>query len=529
MGHRFQHSLLATLSVLGGTLFMAGCGCDADATCLPPPTGGASGEAGAGGEGGAGGGPDCPGDPTDGEVLEGCGVWASSSMGDDANAGTRDFPVKTLSKALELAAQDGGPMRVYACGEVFSEAVEIKGISLFGGFDCTNGWTYAGTMKRAEIRAPVALAAMKLLASDRFAELGDLRVIASDAVDPGASSIAVFALQGSRARFRRVEVIAGKGADGADGEPGHHSGHPAQKGLAGINGADACTMAAGLGGAGVLTVCEDGSESLSGQGGDGGAAGANDGLNGFPWPAMNPQGKGAGGKGEDAVTGESCTPGYSGAHGADGQDGFGAMGRGVLSEAGYFGARGGDGTPGLPGQGGGGGGASLGANCLPAPFGGAGGGSGGSGGCGGKGGQGGQAGGSSIGFALLSDDIYFQDGRIVSVDAGNGGNGGALQPGGQGGLPGYGGLGSGAAAGAKSGCAGGVGGKGGNGGNGGGGQGGHSVTVLHPLGVELFTMKPIERVYGKEGKGGVGGDVDSFPQKGADGYSGIYVTVKLGE
>lgn len=493
-------------------------GCEATATCRRIDTDGGEGTSGEGGAGGAGtgeggdaGGSDlvCPVDPMDGEVADRCGVWVSAALGDDDNPGTQEEPVRTLTRGIELAnPENAGPGRLYACGGADAEYVEWvvlpSGISLFGGFECLHGWRFVGSDRRAVLHAPAASPVLTLAEGEKESLIRDVKVWAEDAVEPGGSSIAVMALPGSRATFRRVELVAGDAADGLDGEDGTHNGVPAQQGLPGNNGTDACTADPGLGGAAVITQC-DGAPSIGGQGGDGNAVAASDGLDGLPADPNLP-GYGAGGPGEDDAQGTVCKPGIGGAHGKDGQHGAGGYSVGKLTSDGYFGASGGDGEPGQPGQGGGGGGASLGASCAAAPYGGAGGGSGGSGGCGGKGGKGGQAGGSSIGIALLSNGIFADDITIRAGNGGNGGNGGVMQQGGQGGLPGYGGLGFGGAGGVKNACGGGLGGHGGNGGNGGGGHGGHSAAVAQVSGVLLKLGRPLMLEFGQEGAGGKGGD-----------------------
>ncbi len=539
-----RHSLHAGL-VTAGTVILPACGlsehffdCDYDATCEPDPGGGTAGASGAGGTGGAGGsggasgtggtggaggaattgdGPTCVlEDPVDGQVIAEenapCAIWVSSSLGDDANPGTRDLPVKTLMKAIALAGADGGPGRVYACAEIYPEAVKLAEVSLYGGFRCDKPqWPYAIDEEvRAEIQAPPEPAPLVLLKSQAVSRVLDFNVIAGDAALPGGSSIAVLALEDSRALFLRSHVIAGNGADGLDGEDGSHDDQPAPQGLNGGDGTPACLLDVGLGASSAIKACPDGSQSIGGQGGDANAIAASDGSQGFEAPDPNPQGYGASGKGEDVAQGTACTPGIGGAHGTDGLDGAGGAGFGKLTSAGLIttGAAGADGKPGLPGQGGGGGGASLGAACVavggPAK-GGAGGGAGGSGGCGGKPGKGGQAGGSSFAFAILSNGIRVDEAVVQAGNGGNGGHGGIRQTGGKGGLPGYGGSGFGGAAGAQQGCGGGIGGYGGDGGAGGGGRGGHASIVGAPLGIDLDTGT-ITPIPGTPGLGGIAGN-----------------------
>lgn len=514
---------LGFLAVIG----VAGPGCDRSCAysfrCGPMGL-----DPGGGGAGGAGGGePDpCPADPADGPVRADCGVWVSSSWGDDSQPGTQTAPVATLARAIELAAE--GTHRIYACGETYPEVVRLPaGISLAGGFSCARGiWSYDGPERRALIAPGVPALAALLLTKGEGETTGeggsvirDVEVRAADAVDPGASSIAVFSLAGARADLRRCHLIAGNGADGASGEPGNHDGAPAQKGLPGNPGEEACTSNPGLGGVAVELECDDGTATIGGKGGDGGEAAADDGAAGAQPPDPNPQGYGAAGKGESLAQGTACTPGIGGAQGNSGAHGLGAVDHGHLTKDGYVGVAGADGFPGTPGQGGGGGGGSVGDSiCGGAPHGGAGGGSGGTGGCGGKPGKGGQAGGASIALAMLTDETTIKESLIVTGAGGKGGNGGALQPGGQGGFPGLGGFGFGGASGVKGGCSGGVGGQGGNGGNGGGGRGGHSIGIVTagPAGISI--TKDVTFVYGNPGAGGKGGNPNI---RGTDGQMGI--------
>lgn len=505
-------SLLA-LPLLGmGT---AGCysfwGCDASASCPMEGTDEEEGTA-------------CPRDPAEGEVRESCGVWVSAALGDDDNPGTQGKPVRTLSRAVELADPAAhGLGRVYACGGAeaeseYRERVMLPaGISLSGGFACAGGWSYAGEVQRAVIHAPPAPAVLALAENGEESWITDVVVVADNAMEPGGSSIAVIALEGSNALLRRAELVAGNGADGLDGEDGSHDQQPAKQGLPGNDGVDACTVDPGLGGATVVTQCDDGSQSIGGQGGDGDALVATAGWQGLPAPEPNPEGYGAGGEGQNAAQATKCVFGAHGAHGQDGDEGSGGTGTGTLTKDGFVGADGEHGLPGFPGQGGGGGGASLGASCGALPKGGAGGGSGGSGGCGGRGGKGGQAGGSSIGVALLSNGIALEDVVIRTGNGGKGGNGGAMQIGGKGGLPGDGGAGLGGPGGAQNGCAGGVGGHGGNGGSGGGGRGGHSATMVRTKENLLKRMEHLAYIRGESGAGGLGGGPSI---NGGDGYPG---------
>lgn len=471
--------------------------------------------------------PFCPGDPAemlgDGVPAE-CGLWVSSSQGDDDNDGSPGAPLATLGEAAARAVT--GRRRVYACAESFEESlIWPSGVSLHGGFHCANlNWLYSNGSSRTQITAPPDEIPLTVDGSTipDLALFTDLNLLAADATKPGGSSIAMLALAGARAEMRRGRLKSGNGAAGADGDDGDHIGTAAKAGVHGKDGAPACTGDVGMGGQLVALTCEDGT-SFGGQGGHGGVLAANSGDDGELMPTPNPQGFGLGGKGEDLVAGLFCTPGIGGAVGKDGDPGLGGGWPPRLAPAGYLGVWGQDGKPGRAGQGGGGGGASAGnAACGGLLHGGAGGGSGGTGGCGGKGGRGGQPGGASIGVAMLADSLVLVDIIIVSGNGGNGGRGGTPQQGGQGGLPGIGGAGSPAAGGPNPGCVGGGGGYGGDGGHAGGGLGGPSLAVAY-AGTQPPEIRGTQELsYGQGGSGGPGSDPTVNGTGGEDGKSGLF-------
>lgn len=466
----------------------------------------------------------CPDDPAEGGPIPAhCGVWASASLGDDANDGSPGAPVATLSHAADLAMI--GPRRVYACAEVFEQPLEWPaGVALHGGVACDDlDWWYPGS-KHTELIGQAGEIPLTLTGSVHAEPslLTDLKVEAADAVQPGGSSIAVLARTDARAELRRCELRAGDGADGADGDDGDHFGAPAKDGLSGKNGAAACTGPIGKGGETVALDCEGEDASFGGEGGNGGEMAANPGDDGEVAPAVNPQGFGLGGKGEDLAASLFCTPGIGGAVGKDGDPGLGGGGVPRLTATGYLGVWGNDGQRGRAGQGGGGGGGAAGtaAACGAQSAAGAGGGSGGTGGCGGRGGRGGQPGGASIGLAALTSALVLSGVQIEAGNGGRGGRGGVPQQGGQGGLPGIGGAGVPMVGGPNPGCLGGGGGYGGDGGPGGGGLGGFSLALAH-VGVPVPELVGFNVLLaGAAGAGGEAGEVGLTSAKGDEGVSG---------
>jgi hypothetical protein len=470
------------------------------------------------GSSGSGSGPLCPDDPAEGPVADECGIWLSrGGIGDSHNDGTQASPVDSWERATKLAQE--GPGRIYACGGQtwFEPIVVPAGVSVYGGFNCNNNWSYEGAANLTRVIAAPGEIGMTWLDSGSAGQLvlADFYVESKSAVVPGGSSIAVLIRDTKKFfAFYHCEIIAGDGADGLDGAPGGAGDLPATEGTAGNPGADACSAPLSKGGAAPETVCSVGT-SNGGAGGDGSPIIAANGGAGEPAGGLP---GGEGGLGEQ--TAPVCTAGADGASGTDGAFGHGGQARGRLTVDGYVGHAGEDGEPGTAAQGGGGGGARFGkaAVCGAANPGGAAGGSGGAGGCGGKAGKGGQAGGSSIGVAGLGKVSFLRNGHIKTGRGGDGGNGGPPEGGGDGGLPGQGGAGSGSI---KPGCPGGAGGNGGKGGWGGGGLGGTSAPIAVVRSADGGADLTATLEFGPEGKGGIGEEWAIDEARGKDGTAAI--------
>ncbi|WP_437827786.1 PGRS family protein [Sorangium sp. So ce1153] len=449
-------------------------------------------------------------------VEDRCGVFVAAS-GDNASAGTKEAPVKSLREAIARATDKGGA--VYACAEEFAEAVEVPaGVTLFGGLDCANGWQWIGEQKKTTVAPGIKAIPLTLARGEGTTRVEDVEAVAPDAQAKGGSSIAVLA-DGAIAELARCALVAGNAADGADGD--NAPSEAPERAPSGSNGVDACSDLDGTegpdttlaGGAQVVNRC-GGELSIGGRGGDGNESNGGGGQIGESGVL------GAAGSGEPTVADWSCAAGGTGQggdNGTPGTSGAGASGLGALSATGYTGVFGGDGTPGKPGQGGGGGGGARGGPVCAGGVAGAGasGGSGGAGGCGGLPGRGGGPGGASIALVSVEGKVTLTDCSLKAGSGGKGGAGGDLQPGGAGGVGGLGGMGVG---GSKNACDGGRGGQGGNGGPGGGGLGGPSLAIAFRGGSVKqegkTTLTP-----GVSGKGGLGGSNNLSMNAGADGVA----------
>ena len=465
---------------------------------------------------GTGGAPaSCDGDPTTDATLvrDDCFAFASAGAA-TGGKGTKASPFASLQEAIDAVKSDG--RRVLACADQpFAEEIVIPaGAEVVGGFDCAAwGWTDAA---RTTIAPGAGKLPLKLTSGSGTTVLRSLGAVAADAVGSGASSIAAIIDGGSSSplsvEFTQCDFSAGNGAAGAKGTTPIGTG---EDGALGNPGNAGCTdMNDVVGGSSKDHVC-GGESSQGGSGGVGNASAlsAGDGSAGKQPPiVMGPTGEnGEPGKGEQGAF--TCKPGGTGAMGDGGDPGLGASGIGSIDAKGFSGATGAAGnTAGKPGQGGGGGGGAKAGHC--AAFSGPSGGGGGSGGCGGLPGGGGAFGGSSIGILSLNAQIKLTKAKITSKDGGKGGTGADGQSGGVGGSGGI------TAGNNAFACAGGKGGQGGLGGAGGGGLGGHSLglAVKGPAPtLDMATQKAI--MFGMQGAGGLGGNMDLKMNDGAAGVA----------
>jgi hypothetical protein len=411
-------------------------------------------------------------------VDDGVGVFVSAA-GDDGATGKKAAPVKSLAKAVELAASRGLP-RVYVCEGTYETAVEIKtAVAIYGGMTCA--WAPSDTAK-ARLAPPKGIA-LRVSKVSGAVLVEDLDISGSaDANTPGDSAIAAFVSESTNVTFRRSNLSAGAGTAGAKGVSRSN-----YTGAAATPGGLTNTSAAGVG---PTCACMDGTGSKGGAGANGTGVGIE---NGSATPVVGTLNSGSTGAG-------SCTPATAGANGAASTPGSASAAPGALTSAGWGAAASVQSAPaGSPGQGGGGGGARSDLNL--------GGGGGGCGGCGGAGGGAGGNGGSSFGLLSFNSVVQLEGGALVSMAGADGGAGADGEPGQGGGA-----FGAGV-------CNGGPGGSGAGGSGGGGGAGGHSVPVAF-IGTEpkvtTATVTP-----GAKGAAGPGGAPGAGPgNPGATGAPG---------
>lgn len=472
-------------------------------------SGGTSAAAGAADDGGEGGSPSVPCDATRSPLEEVCRVTEENAIfvapeGDDTQEGTREAPLQSLTRAVQVAAETG--KFVVACTGTFRENVLIENVTraeLYGGFNCSEGWTHGAAVTSV---VPTLGVPLSINSVSGAAHVEGFAFRAPNGTAPGDSSLAASVVNSPDVTLRSVSLTAGNGATGAPGRTVPYTLPPATR-LRG-NAADA----AGAGGGALCSFeCPSEVSTVGGRGGDGDADGAGPrvpqpGEDGAPiYSASSTSGKGG--------TAAAACVGTLGLHGSgtDGADappadpGAGAKDWGVLDIRGWQPRAGAAGESGAPGQGGGGG---RGGDAASATL--AGGGGGGAcGGCGGKGGAAGQGGGGSIALMIVSAGVLLEDAQLTTANGGKGGAGAAGQAGQSGGTAGQN---------AGTGCDGGSGGSGADGGKGGGGAGGISVGILFS-GARPTTGAGVTFTLGNAGAGGIGAAAAPASNNGIDGVA----------
>ncbi len=443
-------------------------------------------------------------DGIDGNISDAIFVATSGS---DSNPGTMAQPKLTISAAIGTAAAQAKKQVLISKG-TYSERVTLtSGISLFGQYDATTGWT-RNTSNITTIRngntisgRMTALEGFNITSATTVAEL-DVQTLST--ASTGVSNYAIYCSSCTALTLRGLTITAGNagaGISGATGSAGSSGGN------GGNGGAGSCdTNAVGAGGSGGASSAG----RTGGNGGRGGLEGSNAGLTGAAGIGGTPGGFGGSG-GNPGGDGQNGTFGSSGSPGVNGSGGFsGSVAGGFwASSAGNAGA---NGTPGNGGGGGGGGGGEGGTFVNDGS--GNGGGGGGAGGAGGTAGAGGTGGGGSFGvFLISSTGIQLTGNTIASGNGGAGGAGGTGGTGGSGGTGGFGGTTCSAEVG--EGGDGGNGGAGGRGGHGGGGAGGPSFGVFRSNTTLSIAGNTISF-----GMGGVGGaSAGNSGQNGSSGQS----------
>jgi hypothetical protein len=432
-------------------------------------------------------------DGIDGDVTK--AIFVSLSGNDTTGDGTMKKPFATIAHAISVASTAGKDVYVdkgvYAIGTLSLKS----GVSIYGGYDSTKGWSRAAANETRFNGGSTAIVGTALNAD---LELQLLHVVASAASTPGTSSYAVNLSNSSTITVSIVGCVVEAGAGGAGKDaPATPKGADGSPASGRIGGASTCGAAGGDGGVAV-------SGATSGNPGNTGATASVSGSGAGGGP-------GAGGHAGKCLSTTYSTDGTAGLGASSGSSGSDASplatALGGFTSAIYVPASGQSGTAGSPGGGGGGGGSGggdssvCGIKCCDSTSGDGGG--GGAGGCGGPGGAGGGGGGGSFPVLALSVHVKIDKSQLNAAAGGRGGNGGV---GGLPGAPGSYAAGQAGSGNAKAGGPGGPGASGGSGGAGAGGAGGPSICVAFTGGASYqptISNSPCARAAAS--KGGTGG------------------------
>ena len=446
MRTRVAFGLVALLAASGCTAntFIGGDG----GTDNPPPVGGGAGKDG-GSEGGQTDAAVPPGcDATKLPTDDGCvindaeGIFVSSSKGTAVGDGTLAKPIGSLDAGIAAAKHAG--KRVYACAETYAEAITLQdGVSVFGYFDCNNGWAVGAGHARVQPTTSPAARASNITTPTRVEAVD---IVAPDFMDKSQSSIGLIANASPSLTVVHATIHAGtggKGDAGANGIQLTDSGSAKNGGNTWAEGVCTGTWCANS----VYNAVPGGVNTCSGEAGHDPAPGGSGGFGGkydvqslydpnisawtHQW-AVNGQSRtdGSGGIAGVAQGGTQSVAPANGTHGAAGTDGSSGGSIGVFSASGYANADGVAGTAGLPGQSGGGAAGVAISNVdypaasypLGTPGWGEPGPGGGAGGCPGLAGVAGKGGGASVAIISVQSPFVLDH---VTVEATTGGNGGA--------------------------------------------------------------------------------------------------------
>ncbi|NOU34893.1 MAG: hypothetical protein HOO96_43935, partial [Polyangiaceae bacterium] len=231
-------------------------------------------------------------DPVDSAacVDDGVGIFVDGAKGSDTNPGTKAGPVKTVSKAVDIA----GNKRVYVCEGTYPDALVVKAkAAVYGGFACTDWKPGTASVLIAPSQQGYALDIQKAVGG---VLLVDLAFEARSGTESAPNSIAARVEGTTDVTLRRVSLTAKDGATGKTGDGGTTGAYVAPEGGSG-NGKPA--GAAAPGGAKSCTCTTGGGSTVGASGANEGAA---SGSQGGPNLPENPIGQippqnGAGGTG----------------------------------------------------------------------------------------------------------------------------------------------------------------------------------------------------------------------------------------
>ncbi len=377
--------------------------------------------------------PDVNGIDSDCDGIDGVAsdaIFVDVSLGNDTNAGTSAAPVATIARGVDLAVAQAKRAVLVAGGDYTSGVTLANGVDIHGSYTSE---TWARALVGRSPSTIISAASPTIVGEDITSptRISGIRVVASDAVVPGQSSIAVLLVDASGLT---VEDSTLRGGGGADGALGTANASIPTVGMMGNEG-----LPAACNGDTKYPGCTNNPNTQSarytsapcgcGRGGGGGWAWSDPSLTrvGFAGTERNALGACVDSVGLNglAASGNGGT-GWPGAMGAPGSGGApGTRSAAAFTAAGYAPASGAPGGTGMEGGGGGAGASGEPRWCstTASTLKGGTGAMGGSGGCGGAGGGGGGGGGLSVALFLWRSVPTVVRVSLSTSAAGDGGAG----------------------------------------------------------------------------------------------------------
>lgn len=206
-------------------------------------------------------------DGIDGDVNR--AIFVDAESGNDNSLGGMFDPVRTIERGIALAVESGKD--VYIGVGVYLETVELaQGVSLYGGYDPTQGWQRTRALQSRVVGTRKGIIAEGIISET---EVQRLSITTNDAVFSGEGSYGVVLKDSALITLRNNIIEAGRGANGHSGIDGS-LGSNGVVGSAGLDAQDSsnyfqdCSVRAG--GVPGQSFCGGGVSVQGGVGGNGG-------------------------------------------------------------------------------------------------------------------------------------------------------------------------------------------------------------------------------------------------------------------
>jgi hypothetical protein len=166
-----------------------------------------------------------------GAVDEGCqglGTYVSLDTGNDANAGTKALPVKTIGKAMANAVAIGGVQTVFVAGGHYPEKVTmVEKVSLEGGYVCSTAsctWVRDVPQNDTAILNQDFAGVLAGATITRATRIDGFRIMGKGGVTTAAPGSAAITLDGASLTVTNNKIVGGDVTGGPTAGAQHSAG-----------------------------------------------------------------------------------------------------------------------------------------------------------------------------------------------------------------------------------------------------------------------------------------------------------------